>query len=334
MTSPCRALCLILLCSPVALCFAQNSPQPARPAAGVTPADTRPAPAMTQIRKSVMFIRLKCKDGGQEFDVRGTGFFVEYPDQRLPNGRVFTYLVTNRHVALCIDDNGHAMGVESISITLNRRGADGEDVSQEGFLNPLGNVRWYLPSDGSVDLAVLPLSPDPKQFDYLAVPFSMFAGGDLLKERRVAEGEPVFFAGFFYQFPGFTRMEPIVRRGIIAMMPKDKVPFVGNAERVYLADMHVFGGNSGSPAFINLGGLRENQLSTGSDYKLLGVVNANVSEDENFNLQLTTTIQGKAAANSGISTIVPADELKALLDDSELQSLRDEAVRNEVGAPK
>ncbi len=58
------------------------------------------------------------------------------------------------------------------------------------------------------------------------------------------------------------------------MMPKDKVSFVGNPEKVYLADMHVFGGNSGSPAFINLGGIRENVLSPADDYRLLGVVNA------------------------------------------------------------
>lgn len=332
MTSPGRALCLIFLCCPVVLCVAQSSPQTASPVAGVTPTSSRPAPTMTQIRKSVAFIRLKCKDGCQEFDVRGTGFFMSFPDNRLPGGGNFVYLVTNRHVALCTNDNGHAMDVESISITLNQRTPNDEDVSHEGFLNPLGNVRWYLPSDDSVDLAVLPLAPDPNRFDYMSVPSSMLAGIDLLKENRVIEGEPVFFTGFFYQFPGMTRMEPIVRRGIIAMMPKDKVPFVGNAEEVYLADMHVFGGNSGSPAFINLAGMRENMVIPGESYWLLGVANANVSEDENFNLQLTTTIQGKGIANSGISTIVPAYELKALLDD--LQSLRDEAVRRAVNAPK
>lgn len=289
---------------------------------------------MTQIRKSVAFIRLKCKEGGQEFDVRGTGFFLSYPDQRLPNGRTFLYLVTNRHVALCINDDGRAMNVESISIRLNRKLPNGETISEENFLNPLGNVRWFLPTDPSIDLAVVPLVPDPNRFDYLSVPFSMLAGSEMLKERRVTEGEPVFFAGFFYQFPGETRMEPIVRRGIIAMMPKDKVPFVGNPEKVYLADMHVFGGNSGSPAFINLGGIRENVVLPAEDYKLLGVVNANLSEDENFNLQLTTTIQGKARANSGISTIVPADDLKELLNCPELQSLRDAALKGLVGATK
>ena len=56
------------------------------------------------------------------------------------------------------------------------------------------------------------------------------------------------------------------------------MPFVGNAERVFLADKHVFGGNSGSPAFIDLGGIRENLLGPADDFKLLGVVNANVSE--------------------------------------------------------
>jgi len=121
-------------------------------------------------------------------------------------------------------------------------------------------------------------------------------------------------------------MEPIVRQGIISMMPSDKVPFGGMAEQVYLADAHAFGGNSGSPVFFNLGGFREGNIMAGDDYHLLGVVNGMLTEDENFNLQLAATLKGKASANSGISTIVPADELRALLDDPRLQKMRDDAL--------
>jgi hypothetical protein len=280
-----------------------------------------------------VFIKLRCKDGDKEFDVRGTGFFLAYRDQRLTNG-MFVYLVTNRHVALCINDYGKAMDVESISLRMNRKQPNGEGISAEGFLNPNGNVAWILPADDSVDLAVLPLAPDDTAFDYKTVPFEILAGSDLLKARRVTEGEPVFFAGFFYQFPGTTRMEPIVRRGIIAMMPSDKVPFVGKAERVFLADMHVFGGNSGSPVFVNLGGQHEGALSLTDDYRLVGVVNGDLSEDENFNLQIAATIQGTAHANSGISTFIPADDLKALVNDPRLLKQRDDVVKKEAAKPK
>jgi hypothetical protein len=122
-------------------------------------------------------------------------------------------------------------------------------------------------------------------------------------------------------------MEPIVRQGIIAMIPGEKVPFVNMPERLYLADLHAFGGNSGSPAFFNLDGFHDGGMYSGYGYRLLGIVNGEVSEDENFNLELTTTmLKGTARANSGISTIVPADELEELLNTPSQQKLRDEAV--------
>jgi hypothetical protein len=72
----------------------------------------------------------------------------------------------------------------------------------------------------------------------------------------------------------------------------------------------------------------------GDDYRLLGVVNGLIFEDEHFNLQLTTTFRGSAAANSGISTMVPADELRALLNDPRLQAQRDVAVKAKPNTPE
>jgi hypothetical protein len=176
-------------------------------------------------------------------------------------------------------------------------------------------------------LAALPCFPDPTKFDLKTIPVSLFASSDFLKQHRVTEGEPVLFVGFFYQFPGTKRMEPIVRQGIIAMMQDEKIPFVSVAERLYLADLHVFGGNSGSPVFINLGGIHGNTIVPGQDYRLFGVINGEITEDESFNLELTTTLRGSGKANSGVSTIVPADEVQALLDDPRLQQLRDGGVK-------
>lgn len=158
------------------------------------------------------------------------------------------------------------------------------------------------------------------------LPITMFATKDVSEQHHIHEGEPVLFSGFFTQFPGTKRMELIVRQGIIAMMPDEQIPFVGLPRHLYLADMHAFHGNSGSPAFINLAGMHDGSISSGLDYRLLGVVNGEVFEDEDFNLTLTATVAGKALANSGVSTIVPADDLKALLDDPRLQRQRDEGV--------
>ncbi len=317
--APLRALaCLLTLTTVAAMCSAQTAPQ----TAAASPVKAAVEPLMTQIRKVVVFIKLTCNDGGQEFDVRGTGFFVSYPDQRPGKGRLFGYLVTNRHVALCWNESGHPMRVDSISVGLNRREPQNGTYTQYEVLNEHGNMPWVAPQDDSIDLAVLPMAPDPALFDYKMIPITLLVTDDMLSQGQITEGEPVFFAGFFYQFPGTKRIQPIVRQGIIAMMPDEKIPFVGTPEKLYLADVHAFGGNSGAPAFINLGGLHGGAMMLGEEYRLLGVVNGGMSEDENFDLQQTATLRGTAKANSGISTIVPAGELKALLEDPRLEQAR------------
>lgn len=63
-------------------------------------------PIAKQIRKTVAFLQLSCERDNQLLDVRGTGFFVDYPDERIGKN-YFVYLVTNRHVAECWDDSTH-----------------------------------------------------------------------------------------------------------------------------------------------------------------------------------------------------------------------------------
>jgi len=218
------------------------------------------------------------------------------------------------------------MAVKSVSLLFNLNVEDGGTFVKEVVLNQNGSIPWVLPEDESVDLAVIPMGINPQLLDIKLVPMRFFATKDVLEQNHIHEGEPIFFTGFFYQFPGTKKISPIVRQGIIAMMPDEKIPFVGTHERLYLADVHAFGGNSGAPAFINLGGFHNGGLMVGQEYRLIGVVNGEMTEDENFNLELTTTIKGKARANSGISTIVPVDELKTLLDGPSLGKLRDQAV--------
>jgi hypothetical protein len=140
---------------------------------------------MTQIRKAVAFIKLMCNDGTQELDVRGTGFFVSYPDARLGKDGQFVYLVTNRHVTLCWNDSGQPMRVDRISVALNQRQAESGIFLQEIVLNEHGNVPWIAPQDGSIDLAVLPFVPDPARFDFKVIPITTFATGDVLSQRHI-----------------------------------------------------------------------------------------------------------------------------------------------------
>lgn len=292
--------------------------------ASITPMDV--------LRRIVLFIKLTCEENGTLYDVEGTGFLVSSHDARLPAGKqYFVYLVTNRHVAACWDDDGRPMTVRKISVLMNRNNEENGTFVAEEVMNSGGNVPWTFPDDDSVDLAALPFVPNRQIVDALYISLEDdFATRDVMQQYRIGLGEPLFFAGLFKQFPGTKRISPIVRQGIIAMMPDEKIPFVTTPERLYLADVHAFHGNSGSPAFINLSGLHNGGLQLGGpqQFKLIGVVNGLMFEDENLKFELTTTFKGKPAANSGISTIVPADELQDLINGSKLQAFRDRVVFN------
>lgn len=299
---------------------AQNAPATPLAQTTTTNTTTTPEPIERQIRKTVTFISLVCQSGSNQFRVQGTGFFVSVADSRLPADRTFVYLVTNRHVAMCWDNQHNPMRVQSITLRLNSKDGSSQEIGGTG------NLPWILPSDDSVDLALSPIGIDPKVYDYLSIQDSLLATKDVIKKESIAEGMKLVFSGFFYQVPGLKHMEPIVREGIVAMMPDEELlTTTAKQGKVYLGEVHAFHGNSGSPAFVDLGGARGVVFKFGVDYRLLGVVSGGYSEGELNNLVLETPLASKPG-NSGIAIIVPAFALKALLDDPQVVALRDAEV--------
>jgi hypothetical protein len=277
-----------------------------------------------QIRKTVTFITLICQDNDDPKKVekvQGTGFFVTYPDQRInKNGGGFSYLMTNRHVAMCWDEDNRPMRVYSISIRVNLKDGNSAEIA----LARSGNVPWVLPADDSVDLALLPFGLNQAKVDFMSIPVSAFATDDIVASQGISEGFKIIMTGFFYQFPGERRMEPIIREGILAMMPdEDMKTTTGKPGKIYLGDVHVFGGNSGSPVFVDLAGLRGGAIYVGENYKMLGVVSGLYYENQEFDLEVATTVKGETRANSGIAMIVPASAVRGLLDDQRVQAMRD-----------
>lgn len=74
--------------------------------------------------------------------------------------------------------------------------------------------------------------------------------------------------------------------------------------------------------FVSLGGLRGNTISAGLNYQLLGIVSGYFFESADFHLEIASTVSGTQDANSGISVVVPVDELKSLLDVPALKARR------------
>jgi len=319
---------LILALAPT-LVSAQD--RPPAPLAQTTPTAPAPAsePAERQVRKTVVFITMHCLRGDQPITAQGTGFFIQVPDSRLPADRNFGYLVTNRHMAECWDDGRNPMPVQAVTLRMNMT-----DGSSQEFTVP-GNFPWILPKKDSVDLAIVPMAPDSTKCDYRTIPDSIFVTDDVAKKESVSEGLKIIFSGFFYQVPGLKHVEPIIREGVIAMLPdEDLQTTTGKMGRVYLGEVHAFHGNSGSPVFVDFSGVRGGAFRFGQDYRLLGVVSGGYGEGEQNALVLETPLASKPG-NSGIAVIVPASELRALLDEPGAVALRDaEIARLVQGAKK
>jgi len=263
----------------------------------------------------------------------GTCFFVFYGDKRGGENFGFMYLVTNRHMARPGIADGKNYPVLWTHVRLNLRNSD--QGSEEDVIPIGGQLQWRFPTDDAVDLAILPILPDQTKYDYIAIPVSEFATHDVVDTQQVAEGDSVLFTGYFYQFPGLRKFQPIIREGVLAMMPDEKLDTtLKKPGYLYLADVHVFGGNSGSPLFVNLGGLRNGNMMMGTHYELLGIVSGFYHEDSNLKLTVATTLTGTLEQNSGIAMVVPADELKALLDTPALQAARNaELAAKKPGKP-
>jgi len=285
------------------------------------------------IKKSVAYLQTDCtKADGTTTSYEATGFFVAKPDERLGKDSEFVYLVTNRHAAQPGIEDGTPCHVSNYWIRLNIRAVAPTELPR-AMSFPLGpDVPWIYPDDPAVDLAIVPLAPSQPKVDYEPIPSTMFATDDVVKVNMISEGDPVIFTGLFVQMPGLLRLEPIVREGTIAMIPSEPImTTLKKPGNLYLADVHVFGGNSGSPMFVNLSGVRNGQLIFGAGYRLLGVVSGYEFEDTDFNLQAATTYAGKLGANSGVTSVVPADELDKLINCPKLQAMRDAEVAKVIG---
>jgi hypothetical protein len=329
-----RTLGFVLLVALATLSAAsEDSKSNSQPAAAQAPAAVQtipaqpapnPVPFTKQVKKTVTFITIECRNNNDPQNIRyghATGFFVSYPDPRLGPNRQFTYLVTNRHVAMCWDENRNPQEVICLCLQFNLK--DGSTTKME----IPGGVQWILPADDSVDLALVPVGLDLATQDILNVPVADLATANVIASQGVIEGSKLLVTGYFYQLEGAPKMDPIIREGEVALMPDQDLPTTtGKPGKLYLGEVHIFGGNSGSPVFVDLAGMHNGALRLGYDYKLFGVISGYYYEDQEFNLQVASSIKGLTLGNSGIAMIVPASAIRDLLEDPRVKAIRDAVV--------
>jgi hypothetical protein len=321
-------LCVVLLgIAQTALLGAQSE----KPTTTKTTTTMRPE---AQILKTIVFITINAKVAGQPETLKGTGFLYGVPIPELGPSKSFAYLVTNRHVAAGTeqDEHGSCYNAEILQtfVTLNLKNPVNGTRSENVLLTFNETSHWYFPQDEGIDLAVLPINI-PDKYDALLIKPEDLLTDQILKDRQVAPGDKVLTTGFFSGYAGLHGIQPLLREGVLAMLPDGPMlTTTCKLGHVYLADVHVIPGNSGSPIFILPGlGLGSGVTLGGvpTVFGLLGIVSGYMYENSDFTLRASTTWKGSLNANSGISVLVPAQELADLLETPALRNLREETVR-------
>jgi hypothetical protein len=294
-------------------CWAQQAQSPSKQ--GALPID--------QIKKTVVFIHGSYYENGVAKDWDGTGFFISQKDPLLGD-RLVDWLVTNKHMIREPAPPGRLgpffKQVQVRANTLETAPEAGHFVEiRLPVVDGAGNVLWCLDPDESVDLALLRVGPNEKVMDVLGCPTDLIATKDVFKKLNISENDEVLFAGLFAPYRGLRRNFPIVRHGKLALVTDERIPIDPRnpnlTEELILAEVTSFGGNSGSPVFLRVGGVREGAAVSiaGYSYYLLGVMQGFFSEGAEFALEITPFIRGTVMQNSGIAAVIPAEQILHIL---------------------
>jgi hypothetical protein len=267
----------------------------------------------------------------------GTGFLVNYPDPRGGPTYGFAYLVTAKHVLR--DFDGKFLPKLKVRMNLKKPTDDtGVDfIADVPVADANGNLLWFQDEkDPTNEAVVLPLLPDQQKFDFRTVPIAMFVTEAQLKSDAVAEGDNLYFIGLMAQYYGSKRNYPVVRRGTLALMTDEDIATPAGVQKAFIAELQSWPGNSGSPVFLSLGGLRGSSFQFGQKFSLLGLV-LGVYKNE---LAAPVVGEDKEMFKAGdelpigVSLIVPASRIREVLDSPAAQSRRDAEIKAILPAGK
>ena len=253
----------------------------------------------------------------------GTAFFVNYPDERVGANAGFNYLVTAKHVLK--DADGSFLRDIKLRVNLT-------DGKHTDFIAPIpvsdehGNLFWFHDSNDAIDVAAIPLLPDQQKVDFKGIPVAWFVDDATLASQKVAEGDALYFIGLMTQYYGANRNYPVVRRGTLALMTEEEIETPTGNQNAFIAELASWPGNSGSPVFLNLGGLRQGALMLGTSLRFLGILSGSFLNRFKGTTVDATVVSGNDF-NTGISFIVPATRVKAVLDCPAAKAQRDGEIK-------
>lgn len=192
---------------------------------------------------------------------------------------------------------------------------------------PSDGPRWVqLPLDGwtchaSEDIAIFPWAPDDEIFDYYSIHIESFMSEETVKGWGIGIGDEVFFPGLFVNHYGASRNIPIVRTGTIAAMPGELINTGMGPMKAMLVEARSIGGLSGSPVFVNAGGVREDPQT--SKYKMMArsqfVFGGLMHGHWNVHRVDAVTSLDDEVVNMGVGIVVPSWTIKEMLESPEFE---------------
>jgi hypothetical protein len=277
--------------------------------------------------KSVVFLYETVEDAVAGKKSGGTGFLVGVPSEA--QGRNYAYCVTNWHVA--------CQGAPIIRI--NKRAGSPEILDV-----PIDH--WhFLP--GGPDLAVTAVRIEPEEHD--AILFQLSREEEDLSKTQFGPfdvGDDVFMIGRFIDYEGAETNRPALRFGNISIMNANIRQKTGYRGPSIVVDMHSRTGFSGSPVFayrtsgshFGKGGVAgaikgDEEIFVGHTMQLLGVHFGQFPEvwkigDVPISREEETSLltDGKYVEGlSGMTTVILANDLRALLYQEKFVTARKEA---------
>jgi hypothetical protein len=277
------------------------------------------APVPPEVKTVVAFVFAPGPKAGQ-LRPWGTSFFVGVRD---PNDekRTFPYLVTAKHV---LQTEGRQSWLSKIFLRLNTHKGDAEIVEIPIVTSGKNRTVFLHPNDSTADVAVIPVLPDQKRFDFKVLPMAFLTSKQDFADLKIVEGSEVFFTGLFSPHVGTRRNYPVVRFGRVAMITDEKIKFVDYEADLYLVETGSFGGNSGSPVFFYLGSDRKpGALILGPPIlKLAGIMSGTFLDVQPVRAVETAKID-VASSSMGVAAVVPAYKVLEILTGPELTARRE-----------
>ena len=276
----------------------------------------------SEFNKTVVFIFIR--DGNDSIVPNGTGFFVSKP---FPNdsSRSFIYLVTAKHVIQDVKTNKF---FNEIYIRINKKPLNFDTISLK-LIMPSG-VTFMAEHD--IDLAVIPLAPDIKKYDYEPVPEELlFKRKSEFDSSYVKVGTNVFYCGLFSPYLGYKSNNPIVRFGRISLLPSEDILWDNTDAKqdLFLVETTTYGGNSGSPMFSYNTPFQFNGSInvSSSDVKLAGIIKGYSGEKTPVEY-IKASMNLMYTSNIGITAVVPSYILYQMIEGNQLQKVREIILKN------